>query len=237
MSEDPGNSLGFKVFGWGLSFILACVVVGSCSGSSDKAAPKHAPVANTTIDDHAIDAFTALPASEQVKAGEAMVKRRKEREAYGRAVLAGKKAKEPNSESIKTTEWNLVKQRLNLVRPEAPEYQRAQALLLQMAADDKKTALEIAKSEERDSAGARQGFAERLDEGFVRQRMNVDVRASGPNNTILTIKWALASKVFAHDMSESGIINQAAKEGFKKVVITDGYSFNWRWDLTPKPKR
>jgi hypothetical protein len=66
-----------------------------------------------------------------------------------------------------------------------------------------------------------------LDEGY-----NVDVTADGPNHTTLRFKWIFVDKVFVHNFSkQTDVFDAARKEGFKKIVATDGYDENWSWTL------
>ena len=78
----------------------------------------------------------------------------------------------------------------------------------------------------------RKQFAKKLEETMIETgRMNVDVTPSGKNYTVLTIKWALASKVTSRDLDKSGLIEKAKGVGFKKVIFTDGWDFGCQWDL------
>jgi hypothetical protein len=165
--------------------------------------------------------------------GEAMVKRWREREAWGAATLAGKKLKQPDSKPVTKTEWADVKTHLSSIKPTQPQYQKAQALLSTMAEEDKKGAAADAAFQATAKIEARKDFAENLEKVFIEKRMNTDVTASGPKNTILKIKWVLASKVTANDLSKSGVVERAEKAGFKKLVFTDGYNSQWTWDLKP----
>jgi hypothetical protein len=61
---------------------------------------------------------------------------------------------------------------------------------------------------------------------------NVDVTAEGPNHTTLRFKWIFVDKVFAHDFSKrTEVFDTARKEGFKKIVATDGFDETWTWKL------
>lgn len=169
-----------------------------------------------------------------IKEGEAMIKRWREREAWATAKLAGKNIKEPDSKPVLKQEWADVKAHLSSIKSTQPQYEKSQALLVAMAEEDKKAAVADAAFQAASWVDARKEFAKRLEQVFIEKRMNTDVSASGPKNTILRIKRALASKVSANDMSKSDILETAEKAGFKKVVFTDGYDFAWQWELHPK---
>lgn len=168
-----------------------------------------------------------------IQEGEAMVKRWREREAWAAATLAGKKLKQPDSKSVTKQEWADVKTHLSSIKPTQPQYQNAQALLSAMAEEDKKAAAADVAFQATAKIEARKDFAKNLEKVFIEKRMNTDVTAYGPKNTIVKIKWALASKVTANDLSKSGVAKQAEKAGFKKLIFTDGHNSEWTWDLKP----
>lgn len=169
-----------------------------------------------------------------IKEGETMLKRWREREVWATAKLAGKTLKEPDSRPVLKQEWADVKAHLSSIKSTQPQYKKSQALLTAMAEEDKKAAAVDAAFQAAARGDARKEFAKRLEQVFIEKRMNTDVSASGSKNTILRIKWALASKVSAHDLSKSDILETAEKAGFKKVIFTDGYDFAWQWELHPK---
>jgi hypothetical protein len=169
-----------------------------------------------------------------VREGDALLKRSREWSTWGSASLAGKKTAMPDGKPVMKQEWADAKTRLGSITPEQRAYKRAQAILAAMAANDKRAAAEAAALQAKEKVEGRKRFAKRLEDVLVEKRMNTDVTASGPRNTVLTIKWALASKVTARDLSKSGVIEEAERAGFKKVVFTDGYDSGWKWDLNPK---
>ncbi|MDP2024832.1 hypothetical protein [Sulfuriferula sp.] len=169
-----------------------------------------------------------------IQEGKAMLKRWREREAWATAKMAGKNLKEPDSKMVKKQEWADVKAHLSTIKNTQPRYQEAQDLLAAMAVEDKKTAVTNAVFQAAGRVEARKDFAKNLENAFIEKRMNTDVSASGSKNTVLRIKWALASKVSAHDLSKSDVLESAETAGFKKVIFTDGYDFQVYWDLKPK---
>lgn len=166
-----------------------------------------------------------------IQEGDVMLKRWRQREAWAAATLAGKKLKQPDSEPVTKQEWADVKTHLSSIKPTQPQYQKAQAILAAMASEDKKAAAADAAFQAAAKVEARKDFANNLEQVFIEKRMNTDVTAHGPRNTILRIKWALASKVSANDLHKSGIVEQAEKAGFKKLIFTDGYDSSWTWNL------
>jgi hypothetical protein len=168
----------------------------------------------------------AMPASEHIKAGELALGSERSNDTRPPLALPGQKALKP---VITDDQWDSTRQRLNLVKPEQPEYPKAQQMLKAMAASDKRKAAADAKKEAAEAVKDRKAFAKRLEENFLEQRINADVTVSGRDNTTLTIRWALASKVTARDLDKSGIVDQAGKAGFKKIWYTDGFNFTVGW--------
>lgn len=165
-----------------------------------------------------------------VKMGDALLVRVKEHYVWANAFIEGKNLKRPTSRWVGQDEWIGVQTKLKLITTVQSHYQKAQTLLRAMSADEKKFGTITVASLAFAAAETRKEFANKLEQGFVEKgRMNADVTTSGPQNTVLSIRWALASKVTAHDLSESGIVTKAKGVGFKKIVYTDGYNFSWEW--------
>lgn len=75
-------------------------------------------------------------------------------------------------------------------------------------------------------------MAKTVENAMLADGYNVDVNAIGTNHTTLRIKWIGVSKVMAYQMSQQPeTFETARKNGFKKLVITDGYDETWTWTL------
>lgn len=168
--------------------------------------------------------------SKIINDAEKIFKRKAEVDEYGKAILAGKD-KTLNVTPIKTEEWNNLKTDLLSIKKDEPLYSQAVASLKKMEAIDKKDEKIAKETEEKLDISSRKSFAKLIEQSLVENRINADVSVSGNKNTILKIKWALANKVFANDISNSGIIQKAEKAGFKKVIFTDDYNYSCYWDL------
>jgi hypothetical protein len=172
-----------------------------------------------------------VSAAAAIAEGDALVKRGKAAEAAGRAIIAGKPSPLPSVAPITKDEWANSKTRLAAIEKGAPEYVKAQALLVAMAAQDKRDAEFTAALESKLRIANRKNFAEKLEQSFLDMRMDADVSAVGPGFTKLRIRYALVTKVTANDLTKSGVIDQAQEAGFKKVEFTDGHYSAWTWDL------
>lgn len=176
-----------------------------------------------------VDAADAATIAE----GEAMLKRRKENMEWAVTAHSGKKAKIPDGGPVKTDEWNAVLKHLGAITRDHSAYQKAQTLLARLDEIDKKSVAAGAAMEEKARVEHRKEFAAKLEQIYIDKRLDTDVTVSGPKNTVLEIKWVLANKVTANDLSRSDVLDTAQKLGFKKVILTDGYDWNWKWDLKP----
>jgi hypothetical protein len=107
--------------------------------------------------------------------------------------------------------------------PLSPAERRARAKAQQKAKG------EADKAQEK----ARIAYAKFMENGFLRNNMNVDVFAHGPRHTHLTMRWVLASKALAFQFTEQeqDTLQSMTREGFKKFTISDGYNESWTWDL------
>lgn len=167
--------------------------------------------------------------TKMINDAEKIFKRRAEVEEYMHTPTG--KEKTLNIEPIKTEEWNNLKTDLLSIKKDEPLYSQAVASLKKMEAIDKKDEKIAKETEEKLDISSRKSFAKLIEQSLVENRINADVSVSGNKNTILKIKWALANKVFANDISNSGIIEKAEKAGFKKVIFTDDYNYSCYWDL------
>jgi len=106
----------------------------------------------------------------------------------------------------------------------------------------KQEAARIAQQKERSANKAaalllsRKDFAKNLETLLLDRGLNVDVTTQGSKSEVLRIKWALTSKVAAHELRKGDIISSAKELGFKKVQLTNGFQSelgeSWTWDLT-----
>jgi hypothetical protein len=127
-------------------------------------------------------------------------------------------------------------QRLAAMTPEQREAEvrakaeKREAEIRERAEEAKKNAAAAEELQRIARIEARKVFAANLEKVFIEKRMNTDVTVEGSANTVLKIKWALASKVTANDLSKSGLIDQAKEAGFRRVIFTDGYNSVFEWD-------
>jgi hypothetical protein len=201
------------------------------AGTSDppKVATTSPPPARTSVPVPAQK--VPLDAGSAIAEGEALLKRSKALDTWSKASLAGKSASIPAGGLITKVEWANAGEHLGAIEKGRPEYAQAQALLSVMAAKDKKDAEFVAVEAAKAKIASRKQFAAHLEQSFIESRMNADVTAQGPQNTTLRIKYVLASKVSANDLSKSGVIEKAETAGFKLVQFTDGYNSTWSWKL------
>jgi hypothetical protein len=68
-----------------------------------------------------------------------------------------------------------------------------------------------------------------LDKG----KMDTTVTVSGPDFTVLRIKWILWSRVSVHEMTKDGnLLDMWKSMGFKKVIFDGGrFTGSWTFDL------
>ncbi|MFL6628248.1 MAG: hypothetical protein ACJ8G1_17530 [Vitreoscilla sp.] len=160
-------------------------------------------------------------------------------------------AQNPASPADQTRDsvWDATRERLKTFNRASANYKDAQSVLASMAAadkkmaegkrqkeaEDKKQAAALAKTLEPLQIAARKEFATKLEQQFLEQRMDTTVTAIGNKSTTLSIKWVLASRVAANDLSKSGVIDQARELGFKSVHFFNGFESElaegWTWKL------
>jgi hypothetical protein len=90
-----------------------------------------------------------------------------------------------------------------------------------IAAEEKRTA---------DNASGRAQYAATMERLLLQQWMDVTVRVSGNKNTTLTIEYALMSRPLVFNLiNDAGTTEAIGRQGFKVVVLTDGYDSSWRF--------
>jgi hypothetical protein len=95
-----------------------------------------------------------------------------------------------------------------------------------------------ARQEKEDSESkevAREAYARIMQANLLDNNMDADVKVIGSHHTTLELTWVLATKLFAHKISEGEEFQQNFQDmralGFKKFVVTDGYDRSWAWEL------
>jgi hypothetical protein len=77
-------------------------------------------------------------------------------------------------------------------------------------------------------------YARRLESNFLDNSLDIDVSTSGASATTLKMKYILAGRVFAHQMSQNTEMwTQLRTLGFRRLELTDGYDFSWAWTVNP----
>jgi len=118
---------------------------------------------------------------------------------------------------------------------EAAEAKQREADAKKAEAEQKKQAAALAKSLEPMQIAARKEFAAKLEQQFLEKRMDTTVTANGPKSTNLSIKWVLASRVTANDLTKSPLMDEARELGFKTVHFFNGFESSlaedWSWKL------
>lgn len=244
------DGLAKKPLGWAMKGLIGCggmlalfIILGfaMASGSGGRKeleakANAEASASAQKRQDKQLNGWKQVPAKDHLEAGAAFMKREEAdrilSSKYLEESLKNENAKAPDVKFTTKQEWIDIRTRLGLISEGQPEFAQAQALLHRMDLFQKQGEADGAKWEAKLKIVSRKDYAKKLEQGFIEQRMNADVTATGKENQVLSIKYALASKVMAHDLTTSGLIGKAKTQGFRKVVLTDGYNFNWEWDLT-----
>jgi hypothetical protein len=78
-------------------------------------------------------------------------------------------------------------------------------------------------------AVSRQAYAQVLQNKFYDDGLNIKVRGSGPETTVLTMTFVLFDEVWVHNFQKGDLLEEVGRQGFKKVVVSDGYTRSWSW--------
>ena len=121
---------------------------------------------------------------------------------------------------------------LGAIPKDSPHGRKAEALRIQADTQQARIRNEERKAEAATQALARSLFAKELENHYLDKGINADVTTSGPDKANLHIKWALVSKVAAHQLGKNGEFWKSMRQlGFKKVILTDGYDESFSWTV------
>jgi hypothetical protein len=81
----------------------------------------------------------------------------------------------------------------------------------------------------RASAVTRRLYANLLQDKFYEDELNITVRTSGPDATVLQMTFVLFDEVWMHDFQKGDLLDEIEKRGFKRIVAGDGYGKSWVW--------
>ena len=70
-----------------------------------------------------------------------------------------------------------------------------------------------------------------LRNAYLDDGLDIQVKVSGKNNTIITLTYPLFNDVWTRRFEKEGVINSFKDGGFKKVFITDDYDYNVSFTL------
>ncbi len=114
----------------------------------------------------------------------------------------------------------------------APQQQRRAQLLRKALHQDSLLQQAALRATEATIIQNRREFAKRAESLFLDQGMDVEVTVLGRAATTLHMKYVLAGRVTAHQMSQNtDFFGTLRTMGFRRFELTDGYDFNWYWDL------
>jgi FKBP-type peptidyl-prolyl cis-trans isomerase len=115
----------------------------------------------------------------------------------------------PGREEVSKQIANLeAKAAAQAAKQKAEEEKKAKALLAELAVK---------------MIAARKEFARKLETNYLDNGLNIDVTAEGPKAQVLKIKYALTSKVLAHQIEKGDLLETAKTLGFTKVRLTNGF--------------
>jgi hypothetical protein len=82
---------------------------------------------------------------------------------------------------------------------------------------------------QREGEGARLRYAQAIQSNFYDNGLNITVRTSGPDATVLRLTFVLFDEVLIHNFKKGPTFDEAKNLGFKKAILDDGYTKSWTW--------
>jgi len=110
----------------------------------------------------------------------------------------------------------------------AEQAKSLEAVRAEIRADAPKTQKGEIAAQEKNAAAERKAWADLYEAVLLAQGMDVSTSVSGRNNTTLKITYALMSRPVVFQLRNTADFRNGIQEnGFKKVILTDGYSRTW----------
>jgi uncharacterized protein YyaL (SSP411 family) len=125
---------------------------------------------------------------------------------------------------------------INAIPPSAKEYAEAQKLRAQIVKREAEMSAQNAKREleerERTGIASREAFANEAERHFLDQGMDFYITVGGASKTTITFKYVLMSRPLVYKIQqEESFIQRLRQEGFRKLILTDGYDDTWTINL------
>jgi hypothetical protein len=78
----------------------------------------------------------------------------------------------------------------------------------------------------------RERIAEEMERNYLSKGMDVHIRLSGTEKTIMKMEYVLFSRPLVYKIvNETDFLADLKKAGFQKVIFDDKYNYSWTYDL------
>lgn len=81
------------------------------------------------------------------------------------------------------------------------------------------------KNIEANLASERKDYETTLKNSFLDNNLNIKVKVSGKDNTIITLTYPLFNEIWFRKFETQGHFDKLASKGFKKIILTDNYNY------------
>lgn len=121
---------------------------------------------------------------------------------------------------------------LNAIQPSAKEYARAEKLHESLRKHEADLVNREADRQQKALITSREAFANYAEEHFLKSGHDFHVTVNGPNKTTITFKYVLMSRPMVYKINnETSFMTRLRSEGFRKLIMTDGYNETWTVNL------
>ena len=147
-----------------------------------------------------------------------------------KALAEGKPHKDPMKTSFGRVDD--ARKHLAAIKEGVLEYTEAQKLMKEVERREK----EIKKVSEvvakKIMIKQRERIAEEMERNYLSEGMDVHIRLSGPEKTIMKMEYVLFSRPLVYKIvNETDFLANLKKAGFQKVIFDDRYNYSWTYDL------
>jgi|SRR5882672_3139797 len=126
---------------------------------------------------------------------------------------------------------------LNRIPLAAKEFKESMPLKQKITkAREREEAVAAAAARQLETAARKIG-ADNVERGLLSQGYDATVTVSGPENRTIRITYVLMSRPLVYQLTAEGkFLNQLSAQGFRRVILSDGYDSTWRFTYNEKTR-
>lgn len=140
----------------------------------------------------------------------------------------------PNKDPMKTQWGNVAEARkqLDAIKADSKEFTESRKLTSEVERREKEIEKVSRVVANKLMVKQREEISKTLETEYLKKGMDVHIRLSGTNKTVMRLEYILMSRPLVYKIAnETDFLESMEKIGFKKVIFSDGYNYSWSYNL------